>query len=135
MTLAATKPSQRPTEGRTEPSDAKVVVHPGFRNIPPCAYPLATDEARQDYDRYARLLFDHDRLTVDAHRILSSASSQFDVIILAQREGRPLRASWYVQRDKLIDKLKLDDLNSKIARPEQAQANKFSRCGFSARRR
>jgi hypothetical protein len=128
----------RLSDARTEPDvvgdDPKVVAHPNFRQVPEPIFPIRTDRGLQEYQRYARMLFDADRLTVEAHRMLSTAIFSFDRTIQAETEGRPLRASWVANYDKLMRSLKLDELeNAEVARPKNSQ-NKFSGCGFSASR-
>ncbi len=114
--------------------DARVVAHPSFREVPKCLFPLSTQEGQAEYDTIARVMFDGGRLTLGAHRSLSSYAMQFDVITKTSREGRPIRGLWFAQLDKARKELALDDLDKPIAAPANAPANKFARTGFSNRR-
>lgn len=114
--------------------DPRVVAHPAFREIPKCLFPLKASEAQSEYDTLARMLFDAGRLTVGAHRDLSSYAAQFDAITNATAAGRPMRGSWFANLDKARSKLALDDLDKPIAAPEHAPRNKYADVGFPNRR-
>lgn len=115
--------------------DPRVVAHPAFREIPKALFPLQTEPGQAEYDTLARMLFDAGRLTVGAHRALSSYAMQFDVITRNSADGKPLRASAFVQLDKARSQLGLDDLDKPIAAPSQAPSNRYARVGFAQRRR
>jgi hypothetical protein len=112
-----------------------VVAHPAFRRIPECLFPLVSDKAKTEYNSIARMLFNAGRLTLGTHRVLCSYAMQFDVITRNAEAGKQIRAHSFVQMDRARAQLKLDDLDSPIAAPEDAPVNKFSAAGFSARRR
>lgn len=115
--------------------DPKVVAHPGFRDIPKALFPLITDEAKAEYDTLARLMFDAGRLTVGAHRALSSYAGQFDAITRAVSSGNPVRGSWFANLDKARKQMGLDDLDKPIAAPSGAPQNKYASVGWANRRR
>lgn len=112
-----------------------VVPHPAFRQVPKCLFTLKTKEAKSEYDTLARTLFDGGRLTLGAHRTLSSYAMQFDTITAAAAEGKQVRGSWFAQLDKARSQLGLDDLDKPIAAPDSAQGNRFARVGFANRSR
>jgi len=122
-------------DGAKADASPRVVAHPSFRQIPPCLFPLSTDEAKREYDTISRALFHAGRLTLDMHRTLSSYAIQFDTITKASTEGKQVRGSWFVQMDKARAGLKLDDLDKPIAAPQDAPTNKFTVAGFASRRR
>jgi hypothetical protein len=112
-----------------------VVAHPAFRRVPECLFPLVTDKAKSEYNAIARMLFNAGRLSMASHRTLCSYAMQFDTIIRNTEAGKPIRAHSFTQMDRARAQLKLDDLDSPIAAPEDAPTNKFAAAGFSARRR
>ncbi|MGY2052948.1 hypothetical protein [Methylobacterium sp. JK268] len=114
--------------------DERVLAHPAFRQIPACLFPLSTDEAGREYDRLARVLFDAGRLTLARHSALSAYAMQFDAVITATHQGKPLRASWFAQMDRARRELDLDGIDKPIAAPASAPLNKFARTGFANRR-
>jgi len=129
-----------PATAKRKPTEAVggnpgVVAHPAFRRVPECLFPLVHDKAKREYDSIARLLFNSGRLTMATHRDLCSYAMQFDVITRNSEAGKPIRAHSFVQMDRSRVRLKLDDLDTPIAAPEDAPVNKFSGAGFSARRR
>ena len=82
----------------------------------------------------ARVLFDAGRLTIGAHRSLSSYAMQFDTITKAAASGKQVRGSWFAQLDKARKELGLDDLDRPIAAPQGARVNRYARTGFANRR-
>jgi len=118
----------------TAAGDPSVVAHPAFRQVPACLFPLKSQEAKSEYDKFARVLFERGRLTLNAHSALSSYAMQFDNITRAAAEGRPIRGAAFIQLDKARKELKLDDIDKPIAAPKDASANKFARTGFANRR-
>jgi hypothetical protein len=115
--------------------DSHVLAHPSFREIPKCMFPLASRKAKDEYNRLALLLFNAGHLTALKHRALSSYAMQYESINKSIDEGKTLSTFAFNVLDKLLRKLGLDELDKPIASPETAPKNKFSKCGFSARRR
>lgn len=114
---------------------AGVVPHPAFREIPKSLFPLRTTEAQAEYDTLARTLFERGRLTLGAHRALSSYAMQFDTITAAAQSGKQVRGSWFAQLDKARKELGLDDIDKPIASSASAPTNKYAHVGFAGRRR
>lgn len=123
------------TPDKAKGEGAAVVAHPAFRQVPKCLFPLKQEAAQAEYDTLARMLFDAGRLTLAAHRALSSYAIQFDTITAAASEGKQVRGSWFAQLDKARKELGLDDIDKPIAAPAGAPVNKFARVGFAGRRR
>jgi len=132
--MPALRNRQSTTAAASAP-DHNVVAHPAFRDIPKCIFPLRTAEAAAEYDTLARMLFDAGKLTIGAHRALSSYAIQFDNITDATTSGKQPRGSWFAQLDKARSELRLDDIDKPIAAPANAPANKYARNGFPSRRR
>ena len=112
-----------------------VVALPSFREIPKSVFPLRTDAAQAEYDTLARTLFERGKLSLAAHRALSSYAAQFDNITVASTTGKQVRASWFTQLDKARKELGLDEIDKPIASSASAPTNKFAHVGFAGRRR
>ena len=80
-----------------------------------CVFPLRTEVAQGEYDLLGRILLQAGRLTLDAHRVLSSYTLQVDSISKAALAGKPVRGSWLTQLDRIRVKLKLAELGSAIS--------------------
>lgn len=115
--------------------DPRVLAHPSFREIPKCLFPLSTKEAKQEYDKIALMLFDAGALTAGKHRQLSIYAMQFDIVHRYPSEGKMLKAANFVQLQKALADLRLDEIDKPIAASETARTNKFALCGFAARGR
>ena len=104
-----------------------------------CFFPLTTPQARREYKLVRRMLADAGRLTLAAHRALSSFCLQLDVILNAISEGKQVRAHQFATMDKARARLKLDELETprSVQRESNSPApeNKFARCGLVHRRR
>lgn len=124
----------RRVRSAASPPDGSVVAHPAFRQVPKALFPLRSDAANAEYDTLARLLFERGRMTVDAHRTLSSYAMKFDAVTLAAAEGRPLKGLMFAQMDKDRRRLRLDELDKPVAAPQDAPANRFARTGRPLRR-
>lgn len=115
--------------------DPRVVAHPGYRRIPPCEFPLATEKAQTKYDDLARMLFEAGRMTVERHLQLSSYAMQFDAVTKRALDGQPVRPAAFIQLDKALKALRLDEIDKTVAAPQSASTNPFARNGFSSRSR
>src|SRR5215207_5116015 len=113
----------------------KVTTLPSTRKIPACKVHLNTDEGRREYATYARRLFDAGRFDGHAHMQLSLYASAWDEIARRAAAGEPQRGAVYAQADKAFKALKLDDIDSPVAQPENLKANRFAVFGFACRRR
>ena len=132
----ASRPKPKAAPAAPVAGETIVIALPGFREIPKSLFPLKTAEAQSEYDTLARILFERGRLTIGAHRALSSYAAQFDSITVANTTpGKQTRASWFAQLDKARRELGLDDLDKPIASPAGAAPNKFAGVGFAGRRR
>lgn len=112
-----------------------VIAFKSYREIPACRFTLKTDTARQAYDSVVRAKFDAGKLTLNILETASSYAKQVDAIELAALAGKTDRSSWYIQLDRLRNRLDLDEERGVIAASANAPVNRFARVGFSARRR
>jgi phage terminase small subunit len=108
------------------------------QQLPRCFFPLTTPQARREYKLVGRTLAEAGRLTLAAHRALSSFCLQLDVVFKAISEGKHVRAHQFATMDKARAQLKLEELET--LRPVQRESNspapenKFARCGLVHRR-
>lgn len=114
--------------------DAKVVAHPGFRELPPCRAALKTEKAKRTYDELARLIWNAGRLSIDMHMTLSTYAGLLDQIERIETEGLTPRASWFTGLLAAQKRLALDDLDKPISAPKEAPVNRYARFGFSGGR-
>ncbi len=114
--------------------DPKVVAHPGYREIPACLFPLTSDEAKAEYDRLARVLFDAGRMTLGKHSALSAYAMQFDTMQTIARSGKVVKGLHFEQLARALKTLDLDATDSPIAAPSTAAVNRYARFGVSRRR-
>lgn len=114
--------------------DAKVVAHPGFRELPACRTALKTEKAQRAYDEIARLIWNAGRLSIDMHMTLSTYAGLIDQIERIETEGLTPRASWFTGLLAAQKRLKLDGLDKPISAPKEAPINRYARFGFSGGR-
>lgn len=115
--------------------DPRVVAHPSLREIPKCLFPLKSKKAKDEYDTLARMIFDAGQMTASKHRQLSTYAAQFDVIHSYPDEGKMLKAANFIQLDKALKALKLDEIDKPVGIPQGQAASKYALCGFASRRR
>ena len=113
---------------------AQIEKHPAFRRMPPCQWPLVTDEAKKEYDVLGRVLFQRGKLTVDKHRALSAYALQFDQMQLKIAAGKPVRDIGFHLMARERRSLGLDSLDDPIAEPEDAPENPYAEHGWACRR-
>ncbi|KMO34314.1 hypothetical protein [Methylobacterium aquaticum] len=126
---------QRKNLAQVGAGDPKVVALPGYREIPACLFPLKTDEAKAEYDRLARMVFDAGQMTVGKHSALCAYIVQFDGVTDAALQGKPPKGSHVENLIRSLKRLDLGGLDKPIAAPAGASVNKFARVGLPNRRR
>jgi phage terminase small subunit len=82
------------------------------QQLPRCFFPLTTPQARREYKLVGRTLAEAGRLTLAAHRALSSFCLQLDVVFKAISEGKHVRAHQFATMDKARAQLKLEELET-----------------------
>lgn len=127
--------TQRKNLAQVGAGDPKVVALPGYREIPACLFPLKTDEAKAEYDRLARMVFDAGQMTVGKHSALCAYIVQFDSVTATTLQGKIPRAAHVEMLVRSLKRLGLDGLDKPIAAPAGAAVNKFARVGLPNRRR
>jgi hypothetical protein len=103
--------------------------------VPPCLFPLQTNDAQNEYNTLTRLFITADKLTTDAHRALSEYAAQFDGLHASLKRGLLIRPSRFDQLRRARKALRLRELEQPVATPERAPVNKFANCGFANRHR